>query len=456
MSSPPAFRKTIITRLLDASLQPAFALDERRRIIYANQSLADWLAVDRDSLAGVTCDYVADSNSPVSGLCPPPSVFEGVAAEGLIHSTNKDSKPVAVRFSPVADESGSTAFVIALPKLRSESVAKDRPADSVERRLHDILMQSRQRDASAFGVFPLVGVSPVICRARRQFNIAVGSMASVLICASSSNISERIARAIHARRHPDGEAGLVPLACPLLDAELVRTTLTAFMQRCAELETEKPPTLLLLDVEQLSKDAQRELAGFLAIEELALQTLTTSSLPFHRLGSNDDFRDDLAASLATLEIDIHRLKQRPADIPLAVHAALEVHNSQAKHQLEGFDDDAMEQLVAYPWPGDLQEVEEIVAKANKAAIAKSQLRISADHLPREIRLGLDAVSLPNDEVPELDLDTLLRDIERKLVIDTLEATRQNRAEAARRLGISRNKLLRRISQLGLDGDTGDA
>lgn len=452
MSSPPVFRKTIITRLLDASSHPAYALDERRRIIYANQSLADWLAVDRDALAGVTCDYVSDSNSPVAGLCPPPSAFDGFASEGLIHSPKDSSKPVAVQFSPVADESGSTACVIVLAKWRSKNENEGHPSDGVKQRLHDLLMQSRGRDASAHGVFPLVGMSPMMCRARRQFNVSVNSFVSVLVCASSSNIAERVARAIHASRHPDGQAGLVPLTCPLLDAELVRTTLTAFMQRCAELETENPPTLLLLDVEQLSEDAQHELAGFLAIEELALQTLASSTFSFDQLRRMDGFRDDLAVSLSTLEITLPRLKERPADVPLVVQAALESHNAQAKDQLEGFETEALEQLVAYPWPGDLCEVEEIIAKSAKAAITSSATRVSTEHLPREIRLGLDAVSLPNNEPPALELDTLLFDIERELVSKTLEATRQNRAEAARRLGISRNKLLRRIAYLGLEGD----
>lgn len=456
MSSPPAFRKTVITRLLDASSLPAYMVDDRRRIIYANQSLADWLKTDRDSLAGVTCDYVADSNSPVAGLCPPPSAFEGLETNGLIHSPASAAKPVAVRFLPVTDGGGETAGVIVLSIPRTKVADSTPPSDAVEKRLHDVLMQSRHRDAGAHGVFPLVGTSPAICRARRQFNIAVGSFASVLVSASSSNIGERVARAIHARRHPDGESGLVPLACPLLDAELVRTTLTAFMQRCAELETETPPTLLLLDVEQLSTDAQSELSGFLAIEELALQTLTTSSLPYDQLCQVKGFREDLAASLSTLEIDLPHLKQRPTDVPLVVQAALESHNSHAKHQLEGFDTEALEQLVAYPWPGDLREVEEIIGKAAKSATAAPARRVFPDHLPREVRLGLDAASLPNIDPPALDLDKLLFDIERKLVVDTLEATRQNRAEAARRLGISRNKLLRRIAQLGLeDGDAGN-
>ena len=92
----------------------------------------------------------------------------------------------------------------------------------------------------------------------------------------------------------DSTAPLVPLACPLLDAELLESTVRAFVQRVAELETEQSPTLLLLDVDRLAVDAQAELEGLLAIEELGLRSLATSRLSLFELGSRNEFRGDLA------------------------------------------------------------------------------------------------------------------------------------------------------------------
>ena len=378
--STTVFRKTIITRLLEASSYPAYALDDKRRVIYANEALSNWLGVDRETLAGVTCDYVAESNSIAAGLSPPPSVFHGFATEALVHSPQTSNEPMVCYFLPLV-EGNENLGVLAIA-IRKQP-ANIQPA-AVDEQLHDVLMQSRQRDASAAGVFPLVGVSPLVRRARRQFNIAIQSAASVLVSANSSEVAERLARSIHARRNPNADVGLVPLSCPLLDAELIQTTLTAFIQRCAELETEKPPTLLLLDVDQLSEEAQRELTGFLAIEELALQTLATSSVSVTELIERSDIRTDLAAALSTIEIVLPRLKDRPGDVPLVIQAALETHNTQNRKQYEGFEDAALEQLIAYPWPGDLPEVLEVVKKSVRAAANSASVQIVANNLPREV------------------------------------------------------------------------
>ncbi len=483
------FRKTVITRLLDQSVFPAYVLDDRRRIVYANAALADWLNVERNSLAGAACDFVATSDSLVSGLAVPPSVFRGQSTDAWIHSPllPQDAQTVAegtagpsrddpdtpaivggaepsessgrptrqkARFLPLFGPEASVIGVLVL--VMGTDSGKDagdaESDDGVEQGLHELLLRARRRDAMASGVVSLLGMSPGTRRARRQFQMAIQSEASVLISSHHGYEAEQLARAIHAGRHPMGETGLVPFRCGLLDAELVRTTLTAFIQRCAELKSESPPTLLLLDVEQLEEDAQRELADFLTIEELNIKSLSTSCLSFHELSTRGAMREELIASLATLEIILTRLKDRSSDIPLMAQSVLEAHNAQARQQLEGFSTDAMEHLVVYPWPGDIAELEKVVAKAAHCARESSATHIGVSDLPREIRLGLDAVSLPGVEASRVDLETLLADVERACLIKTLQETRQNRAEAARRLGISRNRLLRRITQLGLDDE----
>ena len=69
----------------------------------------------------------------------------------------------------------------------------------------------------------------------------------------------------------------VPLSASLLDAELLSNTITTLLKRCAELETARIPTLLLLDADQLAEEAQAELLGMLSIHELGLRTLARRS-----------------------------------------------------------------------------------------------------------------------------------------------------------------------------------
>jgi DNA-binding NtrC family response regulator len=75
--------------------------------------------------------------------------------------------------------------------------------------------------------------------------------------------------------------------------------------------------------------------------------------------------------------------------------------------------------------------------------AKGTLLTSAD-LPRHLHLAMDAALYPPAEEPKIELDGVLEGVERELLARALHEARGNRAEAARRLGISRNRLLRRI------------
>ncbi|MCH5373168.1 MAG: hypothetical protein JJ992_04285, partial [Planctomycetes bacterium] len=97
------------------------------------------------------------------------------------------------------------------------------------------------------------------------------------------------------------------------DAELLEQTITSFISSCAELQVEDPATLLLLEVDQLSADAQRVLAGLLSISELNLRTIATARRRLIDLAHEDHFRQDLAYSLSTLEIAIPPLSARRED-----------------------------------------------------------------------------------------------------------------------------------------------
>ncbi len=238
----------------------------------------------------------------------------------------------------------------------------------------------------------------------------------------------------------------MPLACPLLDAELLRTTVTSFIQRCAELETDQPPSLLLIDVDELPIDAQAELEGFLAIEELGLRTLATARASLLQQAEQGSYRWELAHMLSTIEIALPPLAGRLEDIPLLAQLFLEQFNTQGGHQLAGFAIAALEQLVAYPWPGNIDELRNVVQKCARDCASST---ISVEDLPATIRLGMDAALHPIREVPRLQLDSFLADVERRIILQALHQSQQNKAEAARHLGISRGKLLRRIAVLGL-------
>jgi DNA-binding NtrC family response regulator len=233
----------------------------------------------------------------------------------------------------------------------------------------------------------------------------------------------------------------------LLDAELIETTVTAFLQRCAELETEGVPCLLLLEVDCLPADAQEVLRGFLAVPEFDLRTIATARAELSELANTQDYRADVAAMLSTVTIQMPGLSERLEDMPILLQYFVEELNAAGGHQVEGFSAEAVETLLQYPWPGNVDELIGIVREVHRKS---EEPLIGVEELPKQIRLGIEADEYPLGEDETIDLDAFLQQVERELVQRAINQAKGNKAQAARLLGISRARLLRRLSFLGIE------
>ncbi len=170
-----AFSKTAISRMLEASNHPAYVLDERRRIVYANPALADWLGVDRQSLSGLRCDYHTETGREAgmaAGLAPPPPVFDGQSAIATVHATTRDVAGLSVHFLPITCDSkllGVLAVEGGLSVAGWAGVATPDLASD----MHHALAELRRKYRDKFTVDRLVGNSPQMRRVRDQVVAAI-------------------------------------------------------------------------------------------------------------------------------------------------------------------------------------------------------------------------------------------------------------------------------------------
>jgi DNA-binding NtrC family response regulator len=98
----------------------------------------------------------------------------------------------------------------------------------------------------------------------------------------------------------------------------------------------------------------------------------------------------------------------------------------------------------------VSEVEELKEVVNEAAATATTSQITKDDLPQKLKFAEDAAVLPDVEDEQIKLDDFLAEVEAELISRALRRSKGNRAQAARSLGISRGKLLRRIEQLKVD------
>lgn len=447
---------TRLARLLAASPLPAYALDERRRIVYCNEALTKWLGVTPRELIGQRCDYhseapTAGSSAIAVGLCPPPEAFCGTASVAEIAARDATAQVARRRaqFVPLGDTvRGSPGLLVLVASEDTPASASSATADGADPdALHQTLRRLRTTSGAFYQVTQIVGASPVVARVRDQAKLAVSGNARVLLVGPPGSGREYMARAIHYGGSPPGQAPLAPLACNLLDAELLESTITSFAARCADLEIAQPASLLLLEVDQLPADAQAVLEGMVCRSELHLRTLATARCPLVKLADQDGFRRDLAFALSTLVIDIPPLAERTGDVPLLAQHFLERRNAQGGRQLAGFTREAVEQLAAYPWPGNADELDQFVQQA--CAQTTGPL-VQALDLPERIRLTAAAAARPPRSVEIIVLDEFLAEVEKELLQRALRQAKGNKAKVARLLGVPRARVIRRLQHFGIE------
>ena len=135
------------------------------------------------------------------------------------------------------------------------------------------------------------------------------------------------------------------------------------------------------------------------------------------------------------------LAARAPDIPLIATALLDQLRSRRETSVERINRAALDAMVNYPWP---QNFDELSLAIQSAARRSSGPTISVEHLPLAVRSYRSGENPAANQQRRVSLDRAVANFEARLIEEAIEAAAGNRAEAARRLGISRARLLRKL------------
>ncbi len=444
-----------LSHLLEASGAPIYALNDSRQVVFCNRAAADWVGVAADQLAHLTCTYQGDAADDAvqriaDGLCPPPEAFAGQRMDGVLSFTDAAGKLVRRRvlFAPLSEcdvEHVGVLAIVGEQEIALHDALQDE-MNSDSQRLRAMLAAVRHSLGKRFSLTQLIGDTPAMKRVRDQVHLAIQTRTRVLVIGPPGSGREHAARAIYYGSEANLERPLVPLSCSLLDAELLQTTIASFRADVPDVELQ-PGALMLLDVDELSPAAQVALMGVLDIPEFQLGIISTSRQPLDSLVEQDRFREDLANTLSTIEINLPPLDSRRDDIPLLCQAVLEEYNSNSQRTLSGFTPEALDQLCWHEFKENVDSLREIVLDACEMAAGP---RVTSADLPMEIRLAAIQAAHPKREPQPIKLDEFLEEMEAEVIRRALAQTRGNRAQAARLLEISRPRLLRRMAHFGIE------
>lgn len=440
-----------LQRLLD-STSPAFVLDDQRSVALFNKGCEELTGWTADELLGRRCDYASAANphsfeAVLASLAPPAEVWAGQTSQAPVYVPHK-SRASAARMIhyypfPWGDSPAWTVLGLIQP------VPPPAPPQQVplSQRLHAELASVRTELRRRFAEDSLVTQSPIMVRTLQQLQVARAVETPVLITGESGAGREHLARVIHYGSRL-GRRSFVMLNCSLLQPHDLRRLVRQATQTAnlPAVETLRPGTIFLREVEQLPAETQQFLAETLAAgADVRVAASTTVAL--ERLVEQGRFRSDLFYALTGLTITLPALHRRQEDVPLLAQFFLEELNRNATRQVTGFSDDAWRELQRYEWPGNVRELRAVVEESHAAA---SGPLVRPQELPFRFRTGTEArkhVSRPRART--VPLDELLERVEREQIEAALAAARQNKSRAAELLGINRPRLYRRMEQLGI-------
>jgi DNA-binding NtrC family response regulator len=150
---------------------------------------------------------------------------------------------------------------------------------------------------------------------------------------------------------------------------------------------------------------------------------------------------ELHSAVSALAITVPPLRERPADIPRLVEALLPRAGVAADHAVASPSTDALDVLRSYRWPENVSELYRVLVSA--CSRAKGE-RIEAGDLPFHVRSS----PLPTER--PIALDSLLQEVERRLITVALRLAQNNKGRAADLLSMWRPRLLRRMESLGMN------
>ena len=312
----------------------------------------------------------------------------------------------------------------------------------------------------------IIGRSDSINAIYRLIDHLQGSSSTVLIQGESGTGKELIARTIH-QTSPRQNRPFVAINCGAIPANLMESELfghergaftTAVAQRKGKFEIAEGGTLFLDEVGELDRELQVKLLRVLQEKEFQrvggnntyktdVRIIAATSLDLSQAVQTGHFRDDLFYRLNVIPVHVPPLKERRADIPLLLDHFFNHTAGEMGRYPPVLSEGALNALKNYRYPGNVRELSNIVERLLTMC---SDGKISFKDLPQEVReeaaSELQTTNVLND-LP--DGGACLSEVEKELILKTLEMTSGNKAAAARMMGITRRRLYLRLSQYGL-------
>lgn len=434
-------------------------LDTDRRVVMLNRALQALTGFIPPEAYGVPCWYVLRSSLCLRG-CPIAAVSEHsepVCIDANIVNRARQRIPVRVTAAPLLDLKGNlVGFIESVEDLRS-------------------LTDHADETTHASPLDGIIGRSPEIQRVLQVIPAIAQTDSSVLITGETGTGKDFVAEAIH-QASARVRGPFVKINCGALPETLLESELFGHQKGAFTGAVENKPgrfrlahngTLYLTEIGDLPLNLQVKLLSFLDDRvlyplgstkgvQVDVRLIAATHRDLEQMVQEGRFRDDLLFRLNVVRLHLPRLTKRGNDVRLLLDHFLRTLSARFRKPVRQFDDRALEALLAYPFPGNVRELRNIVEYAVNVC---DGTEIGTEHLPgyiieHKIQNG-ERTDTPIDGPPQVVPSSgapamRWQDTERRLIAEAIMKARGKKSAAAHILGWGRSTLWRKMKRYGME------
>ena len=321
----------------------------------------------------------------------------------------------------------------------------------------------KERLGVGFNTGDIIGRSRVMVELLETVALVAPTEATVLITGESGAGKELIASAIHLNS-PRREKPFIQLNCAaitetLLESELFGHEKGAFTgadrRKDGRFGLANRGSIFLDEISEMSVAMQAKLLRVLQEKEIQrvggeevlrvdVRVIAATNRDLRAEIKGGRFREDLYYRLNVVALAVPALRERREDIPLLAQHFLDSFAEKNRKHIKGFTPQAMDRLVRYDWPGNVREL--------MNAVERGVILCRGDYVSEmDFPLSVSDVPAPEREAvrEELLADLPLEEVEKVTILKTLESAGGNKSETARRLGITRRTLHKKLKKYGV-------
>jgi two-component system response regulator AtoC len=308
--------------------------------------------------------------------------------------------------------------------------------------------------------------SPAMRRAMEVVRKVAPHDSAVLITGASGTGKELVARMLH-RESSRSTAPFVPVNCGGVPEQLLESEFFGFVKGAfTGADRDKPGLFEAADGGTIFLDEVGELPGVLQVKllrvlqegevrrvgatetkQVDVRVISATNRDLEEAVETGDFRKDLYYRLAVVPVHLPSLRARQEEIPQLVAHLVERHSKRLGVEVEGVDADAMEVLLAYSWPGNIRELENVI---ERALVLTDDKRIKLEDLPEAVRRPAPEGAGLAVDGDDLSVKRHGARLERHLIERALDRTGGNKTQAAELLELSPRALRYKIQEYGIE------